>query len=83
MRTVSVYLSIVTLHVSQSPAGGFVLLCTITTITHPVAVNSAPGLSEDIVVIVVHNPLETPAGHGGTQTVMRDHSQASFYNIIK
>merc|ERR1712150_46675 len=67
MRTVSVYLSIVTLHVSQSPAGGFVLLCTITTITHPISIHSAPSLSEDIVVIVVQYPLKTPTRHGRTQ----------------
>ena len=69
MRTVSVYLSIVTLHVSQSPAGGFVLLCTITTITHPISIHSAPSLSEDIVVIVVQYPLKTPTRHGRTQAV--------------
>ena len=48
---------------------GLVLLGTVTAITHPIPVHSAPGLSEDIVVIVVHNPLETPAGHCGAETV--------------
>ena len=40
----------------------------ITAITHSIAVNSAPCLSEDIVVIIVHNPFEAPAAHGGAET---------------
>ena len=44
---------------------------TFTAITHSIAVNSTPGLSEDIVVIIVQNPLEAPAAHGTAETATR------------
>ena len=40
----------------------------VTAIAHSIAVNSAPGLSEDIVVIIVHNPFMAPAAHGAAET---------------
>ena len=40
----------------------------VTAITHSIAVHSAPGLSEDIVVIIVQNPFDAPAAHGGAET---------------
>ena len=51
--------------------GGFNLFSmsvAVAAITHSIAVNSAPGLSEDIVVIIVQNPFEAPAAHGGAET---------------
>ena len=55
----------------SSPLGGanlFSRSVAVTAITHSIAVNSAPGLSEDIVVIIVQNPFEAPAAHGGAET---------------
>ena len=60
--------------------GGFNLFSmsvAVAAITHSIAVNSAPGLSEDIVVIIVQNPFEAPAAHGAAETATED-----FYILL-
>ena len=67
-----VYLSIITLHYTQNwrISSTWLLLGTVTAITHPIAVHSAPSLSEDIVVIVVQNPLDTSTAHRPAEAAM-------------